>query len=107
MSPQISTNETDTTIPYVPVTGQREAATERKKAFPYRFPRDPRLLGGNHRRREYAAPYSPAGPLSFRGPRCYRGNLLNCFFGFGQCDQSQFAAGSNKINDAGSGVGIN
>jgi len=46
MSAQISTNGTDSTIPYVPVTGQREAATERKRAFPYRFPRDPRLLGG-------------------------------------------------------------
>src|SRR6185503_14043976 len=46
MSSQISTNGTDATIPYVPVAGQREAATERKKAFPYRFPRDPRLLGG-------------------------------------------------------------
>jgi hypothetical protein len=46
MSAQISTNGPDTTIPYVPVTGQREAATERKKAFPYRFPRDSRLLGG-------------------------------------------------------------
>src|SRR6185503_3489222 len=46
MSSQISTNGTDATIPYVPVAGQREAATERKSAFPYRFPRDPRLLGG-------------------------------------------------------------
>jgi hypothetical protein len=46
MSSPISTNGTDTTIPYVPVPGRREAATERKKAFPYRFPRDPRLLGG-------------------------------------------------------------
>lgn len=33
-------------IPYTPVTGQREAAAERRKAFPYRFPRDGRLLGG-------------------------------------------------------------
>ena len=46
MSTQISSNGTDTTIPYLPVTGQRDAAAERKKAFPYRFPRDPRLLGG-------------------------------------------------------------
>jgi hypothetical protein len=34
------------TIPYIPIAGQREAAAERKKTFPYRFPRDPRLLGG-------------------------------------------------------------
>jgi hypothetical protein len=34
------------TIPYAPVAGQREAAAERRKAFPYRFPRDGRLLGG-------------------------------------------------------------
>lgn len=33
-------------IPYVPVAGQRQAALERQKTFPYRFPRDPRLLGG-------------------------------------------------------------
>ncbi len=38
-----SSNET---IPYIPVAGQREAAAERRKAYPYRFPRDPRLLGG-------------------------------------------------------------
>src|SRR5438552_3311518 len=34
------------TIGYVPIPGQREAATERRKQFPYRFPRDPRWLGG-------------------------------------------------------------
>src|SRR5690349_4520152 len=34
------------TIAYAPVTGQRDAAAERRKAFPYRFPRDGRLLGG-------------------------------------------------------------
>jgi len=34
------------TIPYAPVAGQREAAVERRKSFPYRFPRDGRLLGG-------------------------------------------------------------
>ena len=44
MSSQPSSN--GTSIPYVPVAGQRAAAMERKKAFPYRFPRDPRLLGG-------------------------------------------------------------
>ncbi len=33
-------------IPYAPVAGQREAAAERRKAFPYNFPRDGRLLGG-------------------------------------------------------------
>src|SRR5688572_22494824 len=38
-----SSNET---IPYTPVAGQREAAAERRKGYPYRFPRDPRLLGG-------------------------------------------------------------
>ena len=35
-----------TTIHYAPVPGQREAAAERRKSFPYRFPRDGRLLGG-------------------------------------------------------------
>src|SRR5262245_7621418 len=34
------------TIAYQPVPGQREAAAERKKAYPYRFPHDPRLMGG-------------------------------------------------------------
>ncbi len=34
------------TLPYVPIPGQREAANERRKHFPYRFPRDPRRLGG-------------------------------------------------------------
>ncbi|MCI0540531.1 MAG: hypothetical protein L0Z50_35470 [Verrucomicrobiales bacterium] len=34
------------TIPYASVAGQCEAAAERRKAFPYRFPRDGRLLGG-------------------------------------------------------------
>jgi hypothetical protein len=33
-------------IPYSPVTGQREAAAERRKTFPYQFPRDGRHLGG-------------------------------------------------------------
>lgn len=33
-------------IPCVPVAGQRAAAAERRRAFPYRFPRDARLLGG-------------------------------------------------------------
>ncbi len=31
------------TIPYASVAGQREAAAERRKAFPYRFPCDGRL----------------------------------------------------------------
>ena len=44
MSSDTNGNETD--IPYVPVAGQREAALARKQSFPYRFPRDPRLLGG-------------------------------------------------------------
>ncbi|MGH8524195.1 MAG: hypothetical protein ACREXY_08270, partial [Gammaproteobacteria bacterium] len=39
-------NGKSNTIPYAPVAGQREAAAERRKAFPYRFPRDGRLLGG-------------------------------------------------------------
>jgi len=34
------------TIPYAAVAGQREAAAERRKSFPYHFPRDGRLLGG-------------------------------------------------------------
>ncbi len=34
------------TIPYASVAGQRDAAAERRKSFPYRFPRDGRLLGG-------------------------------------------------------------
>src|SRR5512147_3016454 len=33
-------------IPYTPVAGQREAAAQRRQAFPYRFPRDGRILGG-------------------------------------------------------------
>src|SRR6185503_10267460 len=33
-------------IPYVPLPGQRTAAEERRRAFPYRFPRDRRQLGG-------------------------------------------------------------
>jgi hypothetical protein len=33
-------------IPYVSVGGQREAAEQRRRAFPYRFPRDSRILGG-------------------------------------------------------------
>jgi hypothetical protein len=34
------------TIPTVSFTHQRAAAEERKKAYPFRFPRDPRLMGG-------------------------------------------------------------
>lgn len=33
-------------IPYQPVAGQREAALHRQRAYPYRFPRDFRCLGG-------------------------------------------------------------
>lgn len=36
----------DSAIPYRPVPGQREAAAARRRQFPFRFPRDPRLLGG-------------------------------------------------------------
>ncbi len=46
MSRPISSDGNGTAIPYIPVAGQREAAADRKKAFPYRFPPDSRLLGG-------------------------------------------------------------
>src|SRR5213594_581927 len=46
MSDTTSPQSDGTTIPYVPITGQREAASERRKQYPYRFPRDSRLLGG-------------------------------------------------------------
>src|SRR2546422_541296 len=39
-------NSPTDSIPYVAIPGQRAAAAERQRAFPYRFPRDPRLLGG-------------------------------------------------------------
>jgi len=45
-SPNGNESSEPATIPYAPVPGQREAAVERRKAFPYRFPRDGRLLGG-------------------------------------------------------------
>ena len=45
-SPNGNRSSHPATIPYAPVPGQREAAAERRKAFPYRFPRDGRLLGG-------------------------------------------------------------
>jgi hypothetical protein len=35
-------------IPTVSFTHQRAAAAERKQAYPYRFPRDPRALGGQY-----------------------------------------------------------
>ena len=35
-------------IPYTAVPGQREAAAQRRQSFPYRFPRDGRLLGGKY-----------------------------------------------------------
>src|SRR6185436_15651682 len=44
--PRNGNGNSQTAIPYAPVAGQREAAAERRKAFPYRFPRDGRLLGG-------------------------------------------------------------
>ncbi len=43
---QNGSGNSQNTILYAPVAGQREAAAERKKEFPYRFPRDGRLLGG-------------------------------------------------------------
>src|SRR6266850_7878155 len=45
-SSQNGNGDSQNTIPYAPVAGQREAAAERRRAFPYRFPRDGRLLGG-------------------------------------------------------------
>jgi len=45
-SPNGNGSSPPATIPYSPVPGQREAAAERRKTFPYRFPRDARLLGG-------------------------------------------------------------
>ncbi|HXJ75232.1 MAG TPA: hypothetical protein VNM37_20420, partial [Candidatus Dormibacteraeota bacterium] len=33
-------------IPYTAVPGQREASAARRRAYPYRFPRDSRILGG-------------------------------------------------------------
>lgn len=35
-------------IPYSGVAGQREAAAARARTFPYKFPRDPRVLGGKY-----------------------------------------------------------
>src|SRR5437899_12109301 len=35
-------------IPNVHVGDQHAAAAERRKTFPFRFPRDPRLLGGKY-----------------------------------------------------------
>src|SRR3954471_16478325 len=46
MSDATTANGNASAIPYIPVEGQRQAAAERRKAFPYRFPRDPRVLGG-------------------------------------------------------------
>lgn len=46
-SPSASNADTAATaIPYAGVLGQREAASERARAYPYRFPRDRRQLGG-------------------------------------------------------------
>src|SRR5262245_1567130 len=41
-----STSNPTAEIPYTPVPGQREASAARRQAYPYRFPRDHRLLGG-------------------------------------------------------------
>src|SRR6266508_3817856 len=46
MSSQTTSNANEASIPYIPVAGQRQAAAERRRTFPYRFTRDPRLLGG-------------------------------------------------------------
>jgi hypothetical protein len=45
-SPNGNGSSQPATTPYASVAGQREAAAERRKAFPYRFPHDGRLLGG-------------------------------------------------------------
>jgi len=45
-SPNGNSNSQASTIPDVHVGGQRESAAERRRTFPFRFPRDPRLLGG-------------------------------------------------------------
>ena len=39
---------THTAIPTISFAHQRSAAEERKKAYPYRFPRDARQLGGKY-----------------------------------------------------------
>ncbi len=44
----VATAVTHTTIPTISFAHQRTAAEERKKAYPYRFPRDARQLGGKY-----------------------------------------------------------
>src|SRR5262245_30820288 len=46
ISPDGNGDPPPSTIPNVHVGDQHAAAAERRRTFPYRFPRDPRLLGG-------------------------------------------------------------
>jgi hypothetical protein len=47
VDPTDSSQSSPTTeIPYTAVPGQREASAQRRQSYPYRFPRDHRLLGG-------------------------------------------------------------
>ena len=43
-----TTSSAQSTIPTVSFAHQRAAAEQRQQAYPYRFPRDPRLLGGKY-----------------------------------------------------------
>lgn len=47
-SPAEGAAPTHSAIPYIGVQGQREAAANRARAFPYKFPRDLRQLGGKY-----------------------------------------------------------
>src|SRR5262245_63665716 len=46
ISPDGNGDPPPSTIPNVHVGDQHAAAAERRRTFPFRFPRDPRLLGG-------------------------------------------------------------
>ncbi len=48
----LGANATKSIIPTVRVSGQREAAAERKARYPFKFPRDARALGGKYTVRE-------------------------------------------------------
>ena len=50
----LSASASEAIIPTVRVAGQREAAIERKSRFPFKFPRDPRPLGGKFTVKENA-----------------------------------------------------
>ena len=49
-----SVNADSNSIPTVRVAGEREAALERKARYPFKFPRDPRPLGGKFTVKENA-----------------------------------------------------